>query len=253
MLFSWRRAADKNRGKTCRTQCHRRSVSYRPSLEGLENRWAPAVVTVTTTADDLTPLDGSVSLREAITAINAGNALGDPDIMAQNPGTFGVNDTIAFNIPQPVDGSVVQTINVGGSGNGALPAISRPVLLNGYSEPGASANTLANSDNADIIVELSGASAGPNANGLTLGTGGSITVQGLAINRFSGDGIRINSASNNTIGGITPDARNVLSGNTMDGVHIVGSANAPTSNLVQGNFVGVNAAGTGSVGVRPGG
>ena len=63
MLFSWRRAADKNRGKTCRTQGHRRSPSYRPSLEGLENRWAPAVVMVTTTADDLTPLDGTVSLR----------------------------------------------------------------------------------------------------------------------------------------------------------------------------------------------
>src|SRR5262249_12014239 len=70
-----------------------------PRLERLEDRLAPALITVTTTSDDLTPNDGSVSLREAITAINAGNDLGDPDILAQNPGTFGTNDTIRFNIP----------------------------------------------------------------------------------------------------------------------------------------------------------
>src|SRR5262245_27772396 len=62
-----------------------------PRLERLEDRLAPALITVTTTSDDLTPNDGSVSLREAITAINAGNDLGDPDILAQNPGTFGTN------------------------------------------------------------------------------------------------------------------------------------------------------------------
>src|SRR5437899_552101 len=107
MIFSW--------WKSHRPKARRRSRPYRPSLEALENRWAPAVVTVTTTADDLTPNDGTVSLREAILAINAGNTLGDLDIAAQNPGVFGSNDTIAFNIPQPAGGPVVQTINVGGS------------------------------------------------------------------------------------------------------------------------------------------
>src|SRR5438874_4427438 len=72
---------------------------YRARLELLESRLAPAIVTVTTVADDLTPNDGSVSLRESITAINAGNDLGDPNITAQNPGIFGINDTINFNIP----------------------------------------------------------------------------------------------------------------------------------------------------------
>ena len=70
----------------------------RPLVERLEDRSVPAVVTITTTADDLTPNDGSVSLREAITAVNAGNDLGDPDITNQNPGTFGTSDTINFNI-----------------------------------------------------------------------------------------------------------------------------------------------------------
>ena len=50
------------------------------TIEALETRRLLATINVTTTADDLTPTDGTVSLREAITAINAGNDLGDPDI-----------------------------------------------------------------------------------------------------------------------------------------------------------------------------
>ena len=46
------------------------------SLELLEARRTPAVVMVTATGDDITPNDGMVTLREAITAINAGNDLG---------------------------------------------------------------------------------------------------------------------------------------------------------------------------------
>src|SRR5262245_22386454 len=75
-------------------------------LEQLEDRLVPATITVTTVADDLTPNDGSVSLREAMTAVNASNDLTDPDITAQNPGSFGSNDTINFNI----NASGVQTI-----------------------------------------------------------------------------------------------------------------------------------------------
>src|SRR5712691_1182465 len=99
-----------------------------PRLERLEDRTTPAVITVTTTADDITPNDGSVSLREAITAINAGNNLGDPDIIAQNPGTFGTTDTIKFNIP----GSAPFQINVGSSASAAnipLPALTKLVTI----------------------------------------------------------------------------------------------------------------------------
>jgi len=48
--------------------------------------------------DTVTASDGKVTLREAITSINAGNDLGDPDTTAQNPGTFGSSDAINFNI-----------------------------------------------------------------------------------------------------------------------------------------------------------
>src|SRR5713101_4902505 len=146
-----------------------------------------AVLTVTTTADDIIPNDGSVSLREAITASNAGNDLGDPDITAQAPGTFGPLNTINFNIP----GGGVRTINVGTDASAAgipLPSIVEPVIINGYTQGVATANTQANADNAVILIELNGASAGTAVNGLTLGSGsGGSTIKGLAINRFQAD------------------------------------------------------------------
>src|SRR5689334_22649130 len=85
--------------------------SRRLFLEPLEVRTVlSAIITVTTNADDLTPNDGSVSLREAILAANANSDLGDPDIAAQltaqAPNTLGVGDTIAFDIP----GAGVHTI-----------------------------------------------------------------------------------------------------------------------------------------------
>src|SRR3954464_3742318 len=123
------------------------------STEPLEPRRLLATVTVTTAADDLTANDGSVSLREAITAINAGNDLGDPNIIAQAPGTFGTNDTINFNIA----GGGVKTINVTGV---PLPTLVKPVFINGYTQGVSTANTLANADNAVLLVELNGAGAG---------------------------------------------------------------------------------------------
>jgi CSLREA domain-containing protein len=252
----------------------------RPQLEALEDRKVPAVIKVTTTTDDNTPNDGSVSLREAIQAINNGTAGADTDIGNQNPGVFGVNDTINFNISAA---GTVQTINVGGTGNGALPVLIKPMTINGYSEMGANMNTLANADNAKILIELNGANAGPNADGLLVGpTGAGSAIEGLAINRFSlngielqgggatiagnfvgtnpqgtaaepnqNDGIHISNSSSSIIGGTTPGARNIVSGNQIDGIHVVGTTGSPaTGNLIEGNFVGVNAAGTGSVGIK---
>ncbi|HEX4631795.1 MAG TPA: CSLREA domain-containing protein, partial [Chthoniobacterales bacterium] len=245
-----------------------------------------ATITVTTAGDDITPNNGTVSLREAITAINAGNNLGDPDIITQNPGTFGSSDVIHFNIP----GAGVKTINVGGDASASgigLPLITKRIVINGYTQSGASSNTLANADNAVMLIELNGTGAGP-ANGLILGPGtdGS-TIRGLVVDRFANDGIVIHSNGNtisgnfigvdptgttrmpngsfpgsgagvfvqnaggNTIGGPAPVDRNVLSGNALSGVRIVGELNFPANeNIIQGNFIGVAADGKSSVGNR---
>jgi hypothetical protein len=54
-------------------------------------------------------------------------------------------------------------------------------------------------------------------------------------------GVNIGNASNNVIGGDTAAARNVISGNSGNGVGIAGSS---AGNVVKGNYIGTNAAGT---------
>ncbi|GAA4443745.1 VCBS domain-containing protein [Novipirellula rosea] len=58
-------------------------------------------------------------------------------------------------------------------------------------------------------------------------------------------GIHLLNAANNVIGGTTTEARNVISGNTVDGVYISGATS--TGNSIQGNFIGTNAAGTSAI------
>ena len=58
------------------------------------------------------------------------------------------------------------------------------------------------------------------------------------------NGITLDKATNCTIGGTTTAARNVISGNSDDGVSLTFSDN----NLVEGNYIGVTSAGTGALG-----
>lgn len=212
-----------------------------------------ATFTVANTGDS-----GAGSLRQAILDANA------------NAGT----DTIDFNIPG-VGPHTIQPAS-------ALPTITDPVVIDGYTQPGASPNTNGPGlgINAVLMIELDGTNTG--GNGLHI-AGGNSTVRGLVINRFfSGDGIMINTnggnviegnfigtdntgtidfgngysgvsiidVSNNTIGGNTPMSKNIISGNgkrtDRDGVSISGS-NA-TGNIVQGNFIGIDVTGTADMG-----
>jgi len=60
----------------------------------------------------------------------------------------------------------------------------------------------------------------------------------------NGTGVKIASgAFDNTVGGTTAAARNVICGNNVDGVVI--SDSGTTGNLVEGNHVGTNGAGNG--------
>jgi len=55
-------------------------------------------------------------------------------------------------------------------------------------------------------------------------------------------------ASANFIGGTAAGAGNVVSGNTLEGIWVAGTSGNVTGNVIQGNFVGLNAAGTGALG-----
>src|SRR6185369_1767951 len=96
-----------------------------------------ATITVNSTSDAANATDGLCTLREAITAANTDAQSGA--VAGECIAGSGA-DTIAFNIP----GSGVKTITPAT----VLPDITDQVLIDGYSQPGASQNTLANGENA---------------------------------------------------------------------------------------------------------
>jgi uncharacterized delta-60 repeat protein len=206
--------------------------------------------------------DGFISLREAILAANGTVNEGAPD-------------EIRFNIAG-VGAHAIQL-------NSALPKVTDAVVIDGYSQPGTSANTLAVGTDATLLIVLDGFNAGSSTHGLSITAGGT-TIRGLVINNFSYAGITLNngdgniiqgnyigidatgtiavpngrgttwdgivigdtsSSSNNLIGGSNPADRNVLSGNNGGGIWTVASGG---SNMIRGNYIGLNAAGTLGIG-----
>ena len=117
-----------------------RKESVRLWMEPMEARLLLATITVTGTGDTIAN-DGVVTLREAITAANT-NAAPSGDTTPGDPGL----DTIAFDIP----GAGVRTIHL----TSALPTITDPVVIDGYTQPGSSPNTLPDGDNAVLLIEL---------------------------------------------------------------------------------------------------
>ncbi|HKZ26575.1 MAG TPA: right-handed parallel beta-helix repeat-containing protein [Rubrobacteraceae bacterium] len=181
-------------------------------------------------------------------------------------------DTINFNIGGTAP---VKTIKPASP----LPNITDPVTIDGYTQSGTSENTLAEGNDAVLLIQLNGTDAG-GANGLVIQAADS-TVKGLVINRFAGngvllsgsgatdnkiegnfigtnaagtadlgngdDGVDVFGADNNTIGGTATGARNILSGNGGDGVQIVGGLGT-TGNEILGNYIGTDKNGTSALG-----
>ena len=215
--------------------------------------WA-ATFTVTSTGDGddsntadgicQTATPGECTLRAAIRQANA----------------LAGTDLIAFNIPGTGPHLIQPLISI--------PFVSAPVIIDGYTQPGASPNTNGPGlgSNAVIQIALDGSAlvcCGPGANFLSI-TGGNTVVRGLAIsrlpigvsldsagNRIEGNfigtdttgtvalgsisfGVRV-GRSDNIIGGTSPDARNVISGNGNSGVRIERVAQRTT---VHGNLIG---------------
>ena len=124
-----------------------------------------------------------------------------------------------------------------------LDPITSAVTIDGYSQPGSGANTLAVGENAILTIELDGSLMSGVANGLTIQAGG-CTIKGLVINRFTNPAILLDAvpgaggnkvqgnflgtdpagaiamgnagiglwvrSPNNTIGGPNPADRNVI-------------------------------------------
>jgi subtilisin-like proprotein convertase family protein len=204
----------------------------RPVIEYLEDRRLLAIVTVTNNNDvangDTTSIaaliatDGGdgISLREAITAAN--NTANAP---------AGTPDEIRFAIT-PLGG--VKTIQPAAE----LPAITEAVLINGFTQQGASPGTFNVEINHTLTVELDGQNAGAGADGLQVNnTANGTIIRGLVINRFAGNGVLINGADNVVVAGNfigTNVAGTADLGNTLNGVLINGAA---VSNVVGGTAI----------------
>ncbi|MGH7938630.1 MAG: hypothetical protein ACREFG_08995, partial [Chthoniobacterales bacterium] len=141
---------------------------------------------------------GPGSLYEAINSANA------------HPGA----DTIGFNIP----GSGLQTIPVGDTG---LPEITDPLTIDGYTQPGAKANTLSTADNAVILIRIDGSPTGTvYHHGLIISAGDSV-VRGLALTSF-------------------PNPFNLMGETVFNGTAIILQGNG--NNSIEGNFIGLSSA-----------
>ena len=200
---------------------------------------------LTASAETVTVLNtndsGAGSFREALVEANRAASV----------------DTIAFDIPG-TGRRVIQLLS-------ALPPVTRPITIDGFTQPGAKANDVADGNNAVWLIELDGTRAGANRDGLELLN--SATVRGLRISGFraygidiSGDnsvvagccilsnglgGVRLDEAEQTLIGGRSPAERNVISGNNGAGVFLDDHG---MFNRILGNFIGTDLAGTGSHG-----
>ena len=237
-----------------------------------------AIFTVTNTADsgdvkNMTP----GSLRQILHAADVSAISGVPAEIEFN---------IPVTDPNRDPNTGVFTLQpIGLNQNQAIDAIFGAVTIDGYTQPGSSPNTLAAGDNAKILININGSLAsgpdcfdvfGANAfRGLAItkwfGTSGSSPTGGYAIQlegsgnfiegNFIGvdpDGVtaRINhygiadvgGSNGNSIGGTTPQARNIISASSVYGVGM-GVIAAPNTWLFQGNYLGTNKDGTGVVGI----
>jgi hypothetical protein len=179
-----------------------------PSNVASATTWGTGAYVVSSIADD-----GSTgTLRDAINQVNAGKYT-----------------EIDFHIA----GTGVQTINL----TSALPALTASgAFINGQSESQFQGLT-----SRSPLLSLNGADAGSSSDGLLL-QGSNCTVSGLILEHFN-NGIEV-AGRNNTIGGTTTGAGNVLSGNTKDGLLIDSGVSGVQ---VLGNYVGTNPSGTASV------
>ena len=204
--------------------------AFRPRVEALESRLAPANFPVTNVNNG-----GIGSLRAAIAGANG----------AAGP------DTIDFAIP----GAGVKKINL----LSALPVISETVTLDATTQTGFAGSP---------VVVLNGLNAG-SANGLVVASpyADNCVIKGLVIQKFAGNGIVLQAdgntvascfigtnaigrsaagnggsgiailggSANNTIGGSDAE-RNLISGNGTHGILLQGMG--VTGNSIRGNLIG---------------
>ncbi len=226
---------------------------------------AATTITVNSTADTVSD-DGVCTLREAIIASNTDTASGVS--VGECAAGSGAGDTIAFNI----SGGGPYTLTPATE----YPNITEQVIIDGYTQSGASANTNAAPAalNGTLQIEIDGGDLVPwcfqllNHNGSTIrglvinnfnegvvvntsdsdsieGNYFGTNVAGTAIKSINNEAVTLGDASSVTIGGTDPAERNLISGS--NGGVAMRDEDAD-GNTVIGNIIGLNASGTAALG-----
>ena len=136
-----------------------------------------------------------------------------------------------------IDSSIIGTDFSGdfGLGNSGSGVMIDNVPDNVIGTSLATGNLLSGNSGDGLFISGGGAT-GNLVQGNYIGT----NYSGSTFLSNKGNGVEISGSSNNTIGGTTPETGNLISGNFGDGVLI----NFSDGNLVEGNYIGTNAAGT---------
>jgi CSLREA domain-containing protein len=155
---------------------------------------------------------------------------------------FDTSSTWRFRQSITINGPV----SLGNRGNGVQIANGATDNLVGGTSAGA--ENLISGNGSDAVEFVDPGTRGNRLEGNYIGTdaSGNIALPNNSVGIWIGFG-----ASNNIIGGTDPEARNLISGNNGDGISI---NDAETSgNIVQGNYIGTNASGNGSLSNRSNG
>jgi len=178
--------------------------------------------------------------------------------MLQTANSNGGTNTIVFQLPGTPPFSLKPA--------SALPALTAPVTIDGTSQPGYAGIP---------VIELNGSLTSGSTVGLRFSADGCY-LRGIAINHFPVQLIELDSNSNriqgtyigtdvtgtlarssgsgsygilvkkgagNLIGGNNDTDRNVIAGGNDTGIYLLNTSN----NIIQGNYIGVNSAGTASL------
>ncbi len=178
----------------------------------------------------------------------AGTVIGGPGPAQRN--VISGNQLVGIRISgSGATGNILQGNYIGTDATGTAPlgngfdgvfTINAPNNIIGGTATGAG-NVI--SANGSVGVQFSGAgSAGNVVQGNEIGT----DVTGTAALGNGLDGIFINGAPRNTIGGQTAGARNLISANGSSGIQLL--APSSSGNVVQGNAIGVDANGVARLG-----
>jgi CSLREA domain-containing protein len=233
-----------------------RLTRYRPVLDCLESRLAPATFFVNTLADTVDADADVTSLREALLAANA------------NPGGDTINFSVAgqINVATQLPTISDATGNLFLDGNSAPSYAGTPVVslfgpgtgsgVSGLQIEGSINNLVRGLQIGNFANGIDIRNVGANANavvGCYIGTDGSVAVP-------NGTGVFIfNGAASNRIGtngdGVNDAAEgNLISGNLGNGIDLFAAGD---NTVIAGNRVGTNSAGTaalanGGVGISVG-